>query len=277
MVRTLGQRLRRRGPDPDGSVEGGCRITPEVVMASAKSGSQPATDPLATGLTSEIASARRRALVAGHTGDTGLALELAKHPEAAVRQAALGGLASAGSLETALIVDALGDESWVVRRRACELAGRVAITTDEAGADGRGAEGVADDTAGALLDRLVETLADPEPLVSEAAAWALGELTPQVRFAGHARCVESLGSMTTGHGDPLCREAAVAALGAIGDPSSIPDVLAALSDKPPIRRRATVALAAFEDPRVDKALDDCLTDRDWQVRQAAEDILGRMD
>jgi HEAT repeat protein len=66
-------------------------------------------------------------------------------------------------------------------------------------------------------------------------------------------------------------------LGAIGDPSSISHVLACLSDKPPIKRRATVALAAFEDPRVDEALNNCLTDRDWQVRQAAEDILGRMD
>jgi HEAT repeat protein len=243
-------------------------------MVSAKSGSKPATDPPASGLTSDIASARRRALVAGHTGDTSGALELLCHPEPSVRQAALGALASAGNLDTRLILDALVDQSWTVRRRACELAGRIAIT--EVAEDGTTA-GALLDQSGALLDLLVETLADREPLVAETAAWALGELTLQVRATGHARCVDSLGVMATKHADPLCREAAVAALGAIGDPSSIDYVLAALGDKPPIRRRATVALAAFEDPRVDAALNDCLTDRDWQVRQAAEDILGRMD
>jgi len=49
----------------------------------------------------------------------------------------------------------------------------------------------------------------------------------------------------------------------------------ALEDKPAVRRRATIALAAFDDPRVDVALRRCLEDRDWQVRQAAEDLLGR--
>jgi HEAT repeat protein len=235
-------------------------------MASAKSGSQPATDPSAPGLTHEIASARRRALVAARTGDIADVLELARHPDPGVRQAALGALAFVGSLETPLTIDALKDPAWTVRRRACELAGRLAIT------------GIGDGkTTDSLFDCLVETLADREPLVAEAAAWALGELTPRMDATGRVLCVDSLGAMATRHSDPLCREAAVAALGAIGDPSSITHVLACLSDKPPIKRRATVALAAFEDPRVDEALTICLTDRDWQVRQAAEDILGRMD
>jgi HEAT repeat protein len=235
-------------------------------MASAKSDSQPATDPSAPGLTHEIASARRRALVAAHTGDIAAVLELARHPDPGVRTAALGALAFAGSLETPFMVDALNDPAWTVRRRASELAGRLAIT------------GIGDgNSTDSLFDCLVETLADREPLVAEAAAWALGELTPRIDTAGRMRCVDALGAMATRHPDPLCREAAVAALGAIGDPSSIINVLACLSDKPPIKRRATVALAAFEDPRVDEALNNCLTDRDWQVRQAAEDILGRMD
>jgi HEAT repeat protein len=235
-------------------------------MASAKSDSQPATDPSAPGLTHEIASARRRALVAAHTGDIAAVLELARHPDPGVRTAALGALAFAGSLETPFMVDALNDPAWTVRRRASELAGRLAIT------------GIGDgNSTDSLFDCLVETLADREPLVAEAAAWALGELTPRIDTAGRMRCVDALGAMATRHPDPLCREAAVAALGAIGDPSSIINVLACLSDKPHIKRRATVALAAFEDPRVDEALNNCLTDRDWQVRQAAEDILGRMD
>jgi len=80
--------------------------------------------------------------------------------------------------------------------------------------------------------------------------------------------------MVGGHDDPLCREAAVAALGAIGDRAGLPAVLAALDDKPAIRRRAAVALAAFEGPEVDAALKRCLDDRDWQVRQVAEDLLA---
>ena len=68
------------------------------------------------------------------------------------------------------------------------------------------------------------------------------------------------------------REAAVAALGAIGDPAGLPAILAATSDKPAVRRRAVLALAPFDGPEVDAALERALSDRDWQVRQAAEDL-----
>jgi len=40
-----------------------------------------------------------------------------------------------------------------------------------------------------------------------------------------------------------------------------------------VRRRAVIALAPFEGPEVDAALEAARTDRDWQVRQAAEDQL----
>ncbi|MDE3206007.1 MAG: HEAT repeat domain-containing protein [Acidobacteriota bacterium] len=80
------------------------------------------------------------------------------------------------------------------------------------------------------------------------------------------------------HRDPLCREAAVAAIGAIGadqPPSGRAAVLAARGDKPAVRRRAVLALAAFDGPDVQAALEAALADRDWQVRQAAEDLTGR--
>ena len=70
------------------------------------------------------------------------------------------------------------------------------------------------------------------------------------------------------------REAAVAALGALGDPSALPVVLAACDDKPAVRRRAVLALAAFDGEEVEARLRLALTDRDWQVRQAADDLLG---
>ena len=65
----------------------------------------------------------------------------------------------------------------------------------------------------------------------------------------------------------------MAALGALGDAAGLPAVLAALHDSPTVRRRATVALAGFDDPRVTPALRAATEDRDWQVRQAAGELL----
>jgi HEAT repeat protein len=112
-------------------------------------------------------------------------------------------------------------------------------------------------------------LGDGDPSVVEAAAWALGE-----RGARSAGAVADLARVATEHADPLCREAAVAALGAIGDPRGLPAILAGTQDRPAVRRRAVIALAPFEGPQVDEALSRARTDRDWQVRQAAEDLLS---
>jgi len=50
-------------------------------------------------------------------------------------------------------------------------------------------------------------------------------------------------------------------------------VLAALDDRPTIRRRAVVALAAFDGDTVAAALRRAAGDRDWQVREVAEILL----
>ncbi|MDQ6727535.1 MAG: HEAT repeat domain-containing protein, partial [Actinomycetota bacterium] len=89
---------------------------------------------------------------------------------------------------------------------------------------------------------------------------------------GAAGAVAALSAVALGHADPLCREAAVAALGAIGDEAGLPAILAATRDRPAIRRRAVIALAPFTGRDVDAALVAALEDRDWQVRQAAEDL-----
>ncbi len=68
------------------------------------------------------------------------------------------------------------------------------------------------------------------------------------------------------------REAAIAALGAIGDRAGLPAILAGCRDRPPVRRRAVLALAPFTGPEVDAALAEARDDRDWQVRQGAEDL-----
>jgi HEAT repeat protein len=115
---------------------------------------------------------------------------------------------------------------------------------------------------------LLELLADVDDTVVEMAAWACGE-----RERAQPAVLERLIALAGDHADPLVREAAVAALGAIGDPVALPAILAATTDKPAVRRRAVIALAPFEGDEVDAALRRALEDRDWQVRQAAEDLL----
>ena len=188
-------------------------------------------------------SRRRAAAVAGHAGDEAGARVLLTDPDPAVRATALGALGRLGRAGVAEVEAALADASPEVRRRAC------AVAVGVAGVD------------------LVAMLDDPDAGVVEVAAWALGE-----RAGAHGDTVARLSTVATTHDDPLCREAAVAALGAIGDGRGLPAILAATKDKPAIRRRAVIALAPFEGPEVEEALTAATADRDWQVRQAAEDL-----
>jgi HEAT repeat protein len=198
---------------------------------------------------------RRRAVQAGHGGDGDAARHLSGDPDPTVRAAALGALLRLGLLDSDLLRRALHDDDPAVRRRAGTLAGL--------GHDG----GAGDDI---VLDALVAALDDGDPSVVESAAWALGEFDS--RCGGAA--ITALSGVAASHPSPLAREAAVAALGAVGAPSTLPVVLAALDDTANIRRRAAIALAAFDDPRAQDGLRRCLEDRDWQVRQAAEVLLA---
>lgn len=191
---------------------------------------------------------RREAVLAGHRGDEATARALLADSDAEVRAAALGALARMGAARPGDIRSALDDRDAALRRRGCELAADAAVGVND--------------------DDLVARLADEDPGVAEMAAWALGE-----RGRGRAAVVvQALAAMATGHADALAREAAVAALGAIGDVDGLAAVLAATSDRPAVRRRAVIALAAFDGPEVDAALQRARNDRDWQVRQAAEDL-----
>ena len=183
---------------------------------------------------------------AGHTGDTATARAGLVDADPAVRATALGALVRIGAVAAADLAGALEDPAPAVRRRAAELVPRVAA---------------------AIRPSLSPLLVDEDPTVVEVAAWASGELEPPEPGA-----VATLSALATGHGDALVREAAVAALGSIGDPAGLPAVLAACTDKATVRRRVAVALAAFEGPEVDAALATLREDRDWQVRQVAEDL-----
>lgn len=189
---------------------------------------------------------RRDVAVAGHRGDVATIRAFLHDPAPAVRATALGALARAGALTTDDLEGGLADGDPTVRSRTAELCA--------------GQPGDEPPALAAVLD-------DGEPSVVEAAAWASGERVPPERDI-----VAELSRVATGHDDPLCREAAVAALGAIGDQAGLPAVLEATTDRPAVRRRAVLALAPFEGPEVDAALARALEDRDWQVRQAAEDI-----
>ena len=112
-------------------------------------------------------------------------------------------------------------------------------------------------------------LHDSDVFVAEMSAWCLGE-----RPAATDSEIGALVDATLNHHEALVREAAAAALGSLGDPRGLDAVIAACSDKPTVRRRAVLALAPFDDPRVETVLRAALGDRDWQVRQNAEDMLN---
>ncbi len=229
---------------------------------------------------------RRRAAIAGHTGDVDTARSLLDHAVPKVRGTALGALNRLGALKESELRDALADTDAGVRRRACEETARWSQPlppsteppehplSDEPLSDEPLSEDPLSDEPlpsialpGALAEALTDRLLDDDDTVVEIAAWAWGERPPAIE-----RAFELILTITTEHSDALCREAAVAALGAIGDIRALPTILRATTDKATVRRRAIIALAPFDGPEVDEALERARSDRDWQVRQAAEDL-----
>jgi HEAT repeat protein len=187
-------------------------------------------------------------IVAGHTGDATTARAGLADDDAAVRVAALGALERCDALTDDDVVDGLGDDDARVRRRAVELA------------------------AGRPTVALLSVLDDDDSDVVEVAAWACGEQLETAEVPDPT-IVARLAALVFDADEPLVREAAAAALGAIGDPAGLPAILHACDDKPHVRRRAVLALAPFDGPDVDAAIRRALDDRDWQVRQAAEDLI----
>ena len=214
---------------------------------------------------SELDRLRTEVAVAGHSGNAEFARRHLGHPDGNVRMLALSALERIGILDDDLLRSFIDDSDADVRRRVAELA----------------AHHLAVDIS-ALLD-------DCETLVVEMAAWACGEQMQGLEDTSSAEFVqtvdpavrerlpavlERLTELATTHDEALVREAAVAALGAIGDERGLPAILLGCADKPAVRRRAVLALAPFSGEEVDAALHRALEDRDWQVRQAAEDVLG---
>ena len=194
----------------------------------------------------------RTLAIAGHEGDEPAARAALHDPDPVARELALGALARMDALALDDLQAAFADPHPGVRRRAVLLS---ALRPDVP---------------------LLPLLHDTDDAVVEAAAWAAGEQQPLLDVLDDA-VLDRLIALATTADDPLVREAAVAALGAIGDERGLPAVLAGCSDKPAIRRRAVLALAPFDGPDVKAALDAALADRDWQVRQSAEDVAPFME
>jgi HEAT repeat protein len=175
-------------------------------------------------------------------------------PDPRVRAAALGALVRASPEHARSAWTAAGaDRDSSVRRRAAEVAPRL--------------------PAGEVAPVLVPLLDDPDVTVVEAAAWALGECFDDAETVS-IEVVGTLARVVVEHRDPLAREAAVAALGALGDARGLDAILTACADRPSVRRRAVLALAPFDGPRVEAAIAAAHADKDWQVRQVADDLLG---
>ncbi|MGZ4793835.1 MAG: HEAT repeat domain-containing protein [Ilumatobacteraceae bacterium] len=186
----------------------------------------------------------REIAIAGHTGDGAAARSALTDPDPVARELGLGALVRLGQLGDDDLRAALVDGAASVRRRAAMIAGRRPQIS------------------------LREVLHDADPTVVEAAAWACGE-----QESVDDEVLAVLIDLGTSAADALVREACTAALGAIGDPRGLPTILHGCTDKPAVRRRAVLALAPFDGDEVDAALQAALVDRDWQVRQAAEDVL----
>ena len=184
-------------------------------------------------------------IAAGFSGDSSVALEALHHHDGTVRASALRALARIGTLTAEILAPYIQDSHIETRRTAVELAVPFPSVN------------------------VHDCIDDSDVFVAEMAAWCVGERTPASDIE-----IETLIDRTTSHSEAVVREACAAALGSLGDERGLPAILAACSDKPAVRRRAILALAPFEGDEVDAALQRALEDKDWQVRQNAEDLLN---
>ena len=187
---------------------------------------------------------RRQQLVQlAREGDLSLARELCGDGDPRVRASSVAVLSENDALDESLIALGLSDPHPLVRMAVARAAAQNSSIS------------------------VLELLSDEDSSVVEIACWAAGEQTEH-----NDSLIEALSAIALEHKDALCRESAVAALGALGDVRGLESILEATQDIATVRRRAVIALAPFEGQAVTDALQLALSDRDWQVRQAAEDL-----
>ena len=197
----------------------------------------------------DLRSRRISAALAGHRGEISQARAFLVDPDATTRRIALGALERLNELTTDELRVALDDSNVSVRRRALEISAQ-------------------------RPDVEIESyLHDPDASVADMAAFSLGERE-------ETDAVEGLTKMASGHSDELCRETAVAALGALATitgadrPTILLCLLEAMNDRAQVRRRAVLGLFQFEEPEAQQAVASALSDKDRQVRAVASELLG---
>ena len=186
---------------------------------------------------------RQRIIELSLNGEFQLVTEYLEHPEPDVRATALRVLDNEGKLEKGIVERSLSDSAFKVRNALAYLISRNRDIP------------------------AMKFLLDEDAEIVEVACWGIGE-----RGDASAEVLDVLQSITESHSDSLCRESAVAALGALGNRDALGSILKAVEDIATVRRRAVLALAPFDGPEVELAIAKALEDRDWQGRQAAEDI-----
>lgn len=204
---------------------------------------------------------RREAILSGWTNDPATARRLFAHESPAVRASAFGALVRLGAVTDAEFDAAIRDDAWQVRHRAFSELPRLWGSEPHRSPDAPGST--------VLADAVLAGLSDRDDVVVELACFVAGECLPSP-----AGVIERLCVLATDHDEALIRESAVAALGSLGDARGRPSVLAACGDKATVRRRAVLALTAFDGDEVDEMLTRMADDVDWQVRQAAEELLA---
>lgn len=196
---------------------------------------------------------RRQVVLAGYRNAVGELQAAFENGDESHRSSALGGLARSGALTGDDARRGTLDAAPRVRRRVASL---LAVMHDGIEASDR-------------IELLSALGRDLDDSVVEVACFAAGELDMTTH-----KLVSQLVSIGMDHTDPLCRESAVAALGSLGDPDGWPAIEHGCHDVPAIRRRAVLALVAFDHDRANELLHELTNDHDWQVRQAAEDLLS---
>lgn len=173
------------------------------------------------------------------------------------------------------LIEALGgSENAEIRRRAAELLGDVDAPDDR----------------DRVIDALVEAARSDETAVATAAIDSLDRLGPEAIETLVARMADR--DVDTDGPDsekaaayeavlsaeaPELRMAAVAALGHLGRPSSVPALLDRLEDPSPrVRARAARACGAIEDGRATEPLSALLADSGADVRRETAEALGRI-
>lgn len=175
------------------------------------------------------------------------------HPEPAIRRLAASALRDPNRVESGT------DPVLLLLRLATDIDENVRAEAIEAlGSYGEPA-----------LGSVLSAAGDPSPIVVEAVATALGEI-------GDPAALDWLTEQAATHQDSPVQEAAVAALGAIGDDRALPTLLdLARTGKPQIRRRALVALTAFDAPEVRAVFARAMFDKNPMVREVAEMVEGK--